>query len=99
MLYTLKEGGILTSFDSKTGEILKQARLLGALGEYFSSPVASGGNIYAVSEEGKAAVVKAGGQWELLRVNDLKDGCRATPAIADGKLYVRTFGALYCFAK
>ena|SRR5438876_492728 len=99
VLYTLKEGGILTSFDIKTGEILKQARLLGALGEYFSSPVASGGNIYAVSEEGKAAVVKAGGQWELLRVNDLKDGCRATPAIADGKLYVRTFGALYCFAK
>ena len=99
VLYTLKEGGILTSFDSKTGEILKQARLLGALGEYFSSPVAAGGNIYAVSEEGKAAVIKAGAQWELLRVNDLKDGCRATPAIADGKLYVRTFGALYCFAK
>ena len=41
----------------------------------------------AVSEEGKAAVIKAGAQWELLRVNDLKDGCRATPAIAGRKLY------------
>ena len=35
VLYTLKEGGILTSFDTKTGEIVKQARLPGALGDYF----------------------------------------------------------------
>lgn len=98
VLYTLKEGGILTSFDIKTGEILKQARLPGALGQYFSSPVASGGSIYAISEDGKAAVIRAGAQWELIRVNDLQDGCKATPAIADGKMYVRTYGTLYCFA-
>jgi outer membrane protein assembly factor BamB len=99
VLYTLKEGGILTSFDIKTGEIIKQARLQGALGEYFASPIAADGNIYAVSEEGKAAVIKAGAQWELLRVNDMKDGCKATPAIVDGKIYVRTYGALYCFQR
>lgn len=89
---------MLTSFDSKTGEILKQARLPGALGAYFSSPVAADGKIYAISEEGKAAVIQAGAQWDLLRVNDLKDGCRATLAIAGGKLYVRTYSTLYCFA-
>ena len=99
VLYTLKEGGILTSFDLKTGAILKQARLQGAPGEYFSSPVAADGKIYAVSEEGKAAVIRAGAQWELLAVNDLRDGCKATPAIVDGKIYVRTYGAVYCFAK
>jgi outer membrane protein assembly factor BamB len=99
VLYTLKEGGILTSFDIKTGAILKQARLRGALGEYFSSPVAADGRIYAVSEEGKASVIQAGAQWEQLHVNDLQDGSRSTPAIVDRKLYVRTFGALYCFAK
>jgi len=32
-------------------------------------------------------------------VNDLGDGCKATPAMADGKLYIRTYGALYCFAR
>ena len=99
VLYTLKEGGILTSYDAKTGEVLKQARLEGALGDYFSSPVAADGKIYAISDEGKAAVIKAAAQWELLGVNDLKDGCKGTPAIVDGRLYVRTFGALYCFAK
>lgn len=98
VLYTLKEGGILTSFDIKTGEILKQARLPGALGQYFSSPVASGGRIYAASEDGKVAVIRAGAQWELLTVNDLQDGCKATPAIADGKMYLRTDGTVYCFA-
>ena len=99
VLYTVKEGGILTSLDAKTGETAKQARLPGALGTYFSSPVAADGKIYAISDEGKAAVIQAGARWELLRVNDLKDGCKATPAIADGKLYVRTQSALYCFAK
>jgi len=95
----LKEGGIFTSFDIKTGAILKQARLRSALGEYFASPVAADGKIYTISEEGKASVIRAGAQWEQLQVNDLKDGCRATLAIVDGKLYVRTFSALYCFAR
>lgn len=99
LLYTLKEGGILTSFDAKTGTITKQARLSGALGDYYASPVAADGKIYTISEEGKAAVIQAGSEWEVITVNDLGDGCKATPAIADGKLYIRTYGALYCFAK
>jgi outer membrane protein assembly factor BamB len=99
VLYTLKEGGIFTSYDIKTGEVLKQARLQGALGTYFASPIAIDGKIYTVSEDGKAAVIQAGAQWEVIRVNDLGDGSRSTPAVADGKLYVRTFGSMYCFAK
>jgi len=99
VLYTLKEGGILTSFDMRTGEIAKQARLQSALGDYYASPVAADGKLYVVSEEGKATVIQAGAQWEVLKANDLRDGCRGTPAIADGKLYIRTYETLYCFAK
>jgi outer membrane protein assembly factor BamB len=95
----LKEGGILTSLDVRTGAIVKQARLQGAPGEYYASPVAADGKIYAISEEGKAAVIQAGAQWQTIRVNDLEDGCKGTPAIADGRLYVRTYSMLYCFAK
>ena len=61
------------------------------------SPVAAQGRILVISEDGKAAVLKAGAQWEVLRVNDLGDGCKATPALLDGKMYVRTSGTLYCF--
>ncbi len=99
VLYTLKEGGILTSFDPKTGEIARSARIEGALGSYYSSPVAADGRLYTVSEEGKAAVIRAGAQWGILRVNDMGDGVKGTPAIVDGKIYLRTFGALYCFAE
>ncbi len=98
VLYTLKEGGILTSYDVKTGEILKQARLPGAPGAYYASPVAADGKLYLISEEGKASVVEAGAQWQLITVNDLGDGCHATPAITGGRLYIRTTNALYCFA-
>ncbi|MBS1829687.1 MAG: PQQ-binding-like beta-propeller repeat protein [Acidobacteria bacterium] len=97
VLYTLKEGGVFTSYDPKSGEVLKQGRLQGALGTYYMSPVAAKGRILVISEDGKAAVLRAGAQWEVLRVNDLGDGCKATPALLDGKMYVRTTGMLYCF--
>jgi hypothetical protein len=98
-LYTLKEGGIFTSINVKTGEIVKQARLSGAPGEYYASPVAANGRIYTISEEGKASVIRAGAEWEVIQVNDLGDGCKATPAMAEGRLYIRTYGALWCFAE
>jgi outer membrane protein assembly factor BamB len=99
VLYTLKEGGILTSYDARTGEVLKQSRIQGAIADYYASPVAADGKLYTASEDGKIAVIQAGAQWEVLRVNDMQDGCRATPAFVNGKMYVRTYGALYCFAK
>jgi outer membrane protein assembly factor BamB len=99
IVYILKEGGILTSYDAKTGAMLKQARLQGALGDYYASPIAADGRIYVVSEEGKVVVIKASGQWEVIQINTMDDECKATPAIADNKFFVRTRGALYCFAK
>ncbi len=51
-----------------------------------------------MSEQGKAVVLKPGAEWEILTVNDLDDSCHATPAIAEGRLYIRTQSALYCFA-
>ena len=99
VLYTLKEGGILTSFDPKTGAVLKQARVQGALGTYSASPVAADGKIYLGNEDGKAVVLAAGAQWEILRVNEFDEMIKGTPAIAGGRLYLRTLGHLYCFAK
>jgi outer membrane protein assembly factor BamB len=99
VLYLMKEGGILTSLDAKTGKVLKQARLPGALGLYFSSPIAADGKLYTLSEEGKLSIIKAGGEWEVLKVVDMGDGAHATPAILDGRIYVRTHSALWCFGK
>jgi outer membrane protein assembly factor BamB len=98
VLYLVKDGGILTSLDPRNGEVLKQARITGAAGAYYSSPVAADGRIYTLSEDGQGAVLKAGGDWELLQVNDLAEQAYASPAIVDGKIYLRTQSALYCFA-
>ncbi|MCP5113232.1 MAG: PQQ-binding-like beta-propeller repeat protein [bacterium] len=97
VLYTLKEGGILSSFDIKTGKILKQARVDGALGRYYASPIAADGKLYTVSEEGKVGVIRAGAEWEQITTNTMEDGTKSTPAIADGRIYLRTYSALYCF--
>jgi outer membrane protein assembly factor BamB len=99
VLYLMKEGGILTALDPKSGAVLKQGRLLEAPGDYYASPVGADGKVYTVSEEGKVTVIKSGGNWEVLAVNDLDDLCHATPAISGGRIYQRTRNTLYCFGR
>ncbi|MFN3324372.1 MAG: PQQ-binding-like beta-propeller repeat protein [Bryobacteraceae bacterium] len=97
VLYIVKDGGILTALDPKTGKIHKQGRLTGAVDTYYASPVGAAGKVYFLSQQGKAVVLKAGKQWEILAVHDMGEECFATPAIADDRLYLRTRTALYCF--
>jgi outer membrane protein assembly factor BamB len=97
VLYLMKEGGILTALDASTGAVLKQGRLQGALGDYFASPVAADGKLFTLSHEGKVTVLKPGKDWQILAVNEMGEDCNATPALADGRIYLRTDQALYCF--
>ena len=97
VLYVIKNGGILTSFDAATGKLIKTGRVEGAISGYSSSPVAAEGRIYLAGEDGKVAVLRAGGQWEVIAVNDLGEPMFATPALSEGQIYLRTGGALYRF--
>ncbi len=99
VIYLTKEGGIMTALDAKTGAVLKQARLTGALGDYYASPVAADGRIYATSQEGKVVVIKPGKEWEILAVNPLGEPVNATPAFVDGRIFIRTHEHLFCFAQ
>ncbi|MBZ5593953.1 MAG: PQQ-binding-like beta-propeller repeat protein [Acidobacteriia bacterium] len=98
VIYLIRDG-IFTSLNPENGEVHKQARLTGALGRYWSSPVAADGKIFVVGEDGKVVVLRAAPDWEILAINNLDEDAFATPAILDGRLYVRTRAALYCFAK
>jgi hypothetical protein len=49
--------------------------------------------------KGKVASLKAGAEWEVLTIDDLGESCSATTAISDGRIYIRTESALYCFGK
>lgn len=97
VMYLMKEGGIVTSLDPATGQILKQGRTPNALEEYYASPVAADGKIFVISASGKVTVLRAGAQWEIISTNDLGEEVWATPAIAGSNLYVRTQNALYSF--
>jgi hypothetical protein len=99
VLYMINDSGILISFDPATGNVLKQGRLHGAIDKYFSSPVAADDKVFLIGQGGQVSVVKATGEWEVMTVNELDDECYATPAIADGRIYIRTRGALYSFGK
>ena len=89
--------GIVTTLNPETGELIKQGRLTGALGAYYASPVAAGGHLYFSSERGAVAVLPPGGDLTPMVVNDLAEDIYATPAFADGRIYIRTTEALYAF--
>ena len=99
VLYMINDSGILISFDPVTGNVLKQGRLHGAIDKYFSSPVAADDKVFLIGQGGQVSVLKAGGDWQVLAVNELDDECYATPANADGRIYIRTRSALYAFGK
>jgi len=98
-LFMVNDSGILISFNPETGAVIKQGRLKEAIDKYFASPVGADGKVFLVSQDGTASVVTAKGEWEILSVNALGDEVFATPAIADGRIYVRTKNAMYAFAR
>lgn len=97
VLYMINDSGILLSFDPATGKVLKQGRLQGAIDKYFSSPVAADDKVFLIGQAGAVSVLKAGGDWQVIKVNELDDEVFATPAIADGRIYIRTRSAIYAF--
>ena len=95
-LFIVKDGGVMTCLDSKTGKPTRTARLA-ASDKYYSSPVAGDGKIFVLSERGTLSVVSAEPDWKILHRADFDEDVLATPAIANGCIYIRTVGHLYCF--
>ena len=94
-LYVVRHQGILNVFNATTGERAYQQRL--AAGAFTASPVANNGRVYIPSEEGDIYVVKAGPAYELLATNRMEAPVLATPAISEGRLFVRTPAHLMAF--
>jgi len=97
-LYLLGDGGILKCIDYKTGAEHYDERLNGSAGssKFFSSPVAGDGKIFCGSQMGDLIIVKAGTKFEQLSATKLDSPINASPAIGDGRIYVRTEKMLWC---
>jgi outer membrane protein assembly factor BamB len=97
-IYFIKNGGMLSSLDAKTGKPYYTQERLEAPGNYYSSPVAADGRIYLASVSGKLTVVKAGGDKpEILHQAEFGERIYASPALAGDKFYLRTRSTLYAF--
>jgi outer membrane protein assembly factor BamB len=96
-LLIVKDGGIATVFEPASGKILLKSERIGASGSYYSSPIAIGDVVYMASLDGVVSTVRVGDKFELLHRGTFGERISATPAVADGKLYLRTATALYAF--
>jgi outer membrane protein assembly factor BamB len=96
-VYAIGGAGVLTCADAADGKVLWQLRLQVQLGdrtiagEFTSTPVAAGGHLYLFNEQGVAVVVNvAGGRGEVVSTHDFSETILASPAAANGALYVRS---------
>lgn len=96
VLFLVKNGGLISSLDPKTGKTLKFDRI-GATGNYYSSPVGGDGKVFLLSQQGILTVISAKADWDVLHTADFGEELFATPALVDGRIYLRTAGHLYCF--
>lgn len=93
-LYSVSDDGVVTCFLAATGEIVWQDRIGG---KHSASPVYADGKIYFLSEvEGESVVIEAGTKLKILSRNRLGEKCKASIAVSQGNLFIRTEQTLYC---
>ncbi len=86
---------LIQCIDTETGKTLWRER--SSAGAHWASAVIANGLIYATGQNGETIVFKPNPKkFEKVAANDLDETCNATPAIAHGQIFIRTYDALYC---
>jgi outer membrane protein assembly factor BamB len=94
--YTLFDRGFFESHDARTGkELYPRQRVTSEASGFTASPWSYNGKIFAMSEEGDTYVIQTGPEFKVLGKNSLGEMTLATPAVANGSLYIRTLSKLY----
>jgi outer membrane protein assembly factor BamB len=87
------DNGIVTCMDVATGEQHWQKRVGG---NFSGSPVIAGDKVYCIAEDGEVYVIAASKEYQLLGKTPLGEDSRSTPAIANGRIYFRTYSHVIC---
>ncbi len=98
-VYVVKSGGLSSCYDARNGSVLWEKTRLGNLGDYFASPVAADGKVFIAGRNGFIVVLEAGPELKVIARNDVGEEIIATPAIAGGRIYVRTRESLVCIGE
>jgi outer membrane protein assembly factor BamB len=91
-IFQITRGGILTCVDAATGEEVSESRLAG---QHLPSPILAGDRLYFSNDRGATFIVRADPSLAVLAENELGEAMTASPAVAEGDLYIRTKAALY----
>jgi outer membrane protein assembly factor BamB len=94
LLWLWSDGGIISCLRAPAGQVLYQERVGG---DFFGSPVSADGRLYSISTSGELVTIEASDHFKVLGRFPLNELCRSTPAIANGRLLVRTEKHLWCF--
>lgn len=86
-MYMVHDRGMLTCIDAKTAAVLWKHELKG---NFNSSPIYAGGNIYFINVKGECSIIKPGNSFQLVAVNEISGTVKAVPVFVDGKMILRT---------
>jgi outer membrane protein assembly factor BamB len=96
LLFLLYDKGYAACVDASTGKAHWFERTNAA---FSGSPVRVDDKIYCIDEEGVVWVFAAEKEYKLLAKNPLGEPSRSTPAVANGKMFLRTYSQLTCVGK
>ena len=96
-IYFVNDRGFAGCFEAKTGKKIWLERLPEAT--FSASPVLVDGNVYAPSEQGDRLRLRRRAELQAAGPEQLGETIRATPAVADGRLYIRGQNHLFCIGK
>ena len=91
LLFLWGDSGVVSCIDVPSGNLVWQKRVGG---NYSGSPVRAAGRLYCISAEGEVVVLAAKDQFDLISRQPLGEPSRSTPAIAGGRMYLRTVSHL-----
>ena len=97
-LYLLRDNGLLSRLDARTGAPDWENQRLEP-GTYSASLLVADGKVYATSEDGVTTVVRDGPEFEILAKNQVQGFTLSSLGVAEGRLYLRTDSFLYCITE
>jgi outer membrane protein assembly factor BamB len=98
-LYLFTDNGIVTCLDPRTGAVTYEGGRIPVPARFMGSPVAFGGLVAMTSEEGDTFMLKAGPAHEIVRTNSVNEPVYSSPAIANGRIYIRSDRHLFAIGK
>lgn len=95
LVYVVNGNGVVNCADAKNGDVLWTHRVDGP---FTASPLLADGKLFIVNEAGVTTVMQTGKEAKVLAANPINDTILATPVAADGAIFLRSDGVLYCIS-